>query len=392
MVVGCCNSRGASSSSMRCRISGSGLFRRAATVRGWPCRWRGAEVADGAPLRLGRSRVAVARRRGRARVVLLRGVNREPDPDSGVRRRRSARRASNRSTSKISSTVPDGVPSVTHSSVPFTPFRAANSARPPGNASRLLGEELAAPPAMSESRTVPAVVPSVIHSSRPEAASVATKRTRPLSNGVKSPGVEFPPPALMSLRSALPSIVRWYYSSDPVSALVALNTMYAMVSFLPTAHQKSETDRASPGRTSRPRPRLLGRDRGSDVRHARPRAQDRLRLPPVGASGEPPKASAACPGALRLRRGRRGARAPRGRRTGRVQPRWGRGDADLGRGPARGGASVSAPALVCLRRAKRSYCRPFRQRSRGPRRGAAASGPSQQGHAGCGGSRGRSAP
>jgi hypothetical protein len=72
--------------------------------------------------------------------------------------------------------VPAAVPSLTHSSRPWTPSSALKKTRLPTRVSSN-GSDPRAPGAMSSIRTVPAAVPSLFHSSLPEAPSSAVKNS-----------------------------------------------------------------------------------------------------------------------------------------------------------------------------------------------------------------------
>src|SRR5262249_7628372 len=76
--------------------------------------------------------------------------------------------------------VPAAVPSLFHSSTPFTPS-AAEKNRAPLTFVRLPGFELALPGMMSLPITVPAVVPLLFHSSEPCVPSLAAKNRVPLT-------------------------------------------------------------------------------------------------------------------------------------------------------------------------------------------------------------------
>ena len=83
-------------------------------------------------------------------------------------------------TMSFTSTVPASVPSVCHSSLPFTGSDALKY-KLPFTFVRYRGDEPAAPGLISFTRVVPATVPSVFQSSLPATPSFAVKNSVPFT-------------------------------------------------------------------------------------------------------------------------------------------------------------------------------------------------------------------
>ena len=97
--------------------------------------------------------------------------------------------------------VPSWVPSLVHSSRPWTPSTAVKKSLLP-TAVRSSGDDGEEPRRMSLTMRVPAGVPSVFHSSRPWMPSVALKKSVPATL-TRSLGAD-EPPGSMSLKRAAP--------------------------------------------------------------------------------------------------------------------------------------------------------------------------------------------
>jgi hypothetical protein len=105
--------------------------------------------------------------------------------------------------------VPPDVPSVTQSSVPFTPSLASKISRPSASGRAARPNPMPALPGLMSLRSeVPASVPSVTHSSLPWVPSLARNSSRPSDSGLNQFGKLLTPKAgLMSLRSEVPAAV-----------------------------------------------------------------------------------------------------------------------------------------------------------------------------------------
>ena len=92
----------------------------------------------------------------------------------------------------LTRTVPASVPSLFHSSAPWSPSSAAKNSVP-FTAVRLSGpyDSRTGSGLMSLTRTVPAAVPSLFHSSAPCAPSLAVKNSVPFTV-VRSGGSKYP--------------------------------------------------------------------------------------------------------------------------------------------------------------------------------------------------------
>jgi hypothetical protein len=88
----------------------------------------------------------------------------------------------------FSNTVPASVPSVTHSSEPWSASQAGKTARPSPSAASSYWAPPTGPATMSLSSCVPTGVPSVIQTSRPWSLSWAMNSARPVPSATRFEG------------------------------------------------------------------------------------------------------------------------------------------------------------------------------------------------------------